>query len=161
MNDTLKEKTLPFWIASRYYTEIFPGSSIAGFTTEAFRTKRKYDRKAKKLAPKIMDPIGMAEFSPAIPTSGDEIEPRINGNNPNRADALPAICPCDSMASENDVVPIIPIDATKKKIGITTAINGAFSNNATRRMAPETFDMVRPITKKVFSDITSTNFPTA
>lgn len=67
----------------------------------------------------------MALSSPAIPTSGAVREPKTNGNSPNKADALPAICPCVSIAKANEVVEIIPIEATRKKIGIATASKGA------------------------------------
>jgi len=78
----------------------------------------------------MMTPIGMPVFGPAIPTSGADMEPRTKGNTPNKAEALPAICPCVSIAKAKHVVPIILIDPTKKKIGMATARSGAFKNKA-------------------------------
>ena len=45
---------------------------------------------ASKLAENMMTPIGIAVVSPAIPTSGAEIAPNINGIKPSNAEALPA-----------------------------------------------------------------------
>ena len=68
-----------------------------------------------------MTPIGTPVYAPAIPTRGAVNEPSTNGNKPNNAEALPAICPCDSIAKAKDVVPIILMEDTNKKIGIATA----------------------------------------
>ena len=59
----------------------------------------KYERKCQKASAKIVTPIGIPVYDPAIPTSGALREPSTNGNNPNNAEALPAICPCDSIAN--------------------------------------------------------------
>lgn len=40
-------------------------------------------------------PIGMPVYAPAMPTRGAVSDPNTNGNKPNNAEALPAICPCD------------------------------------------------------------------
>src|SRR5690625_6796772 len=82
----------------------------------------------------MMKPIGTAVSSPAIPTSGAASAPRINGSNPKRAEALPAICPCVCIARENDEVEIIPIDETKMKIGTTTAQSGPLNNTTINRV---------------------------
>ena len=94
--------------------------------------------------------IGMAEYSPAIPTSGAEIAPRTNGSNPRRADALPAICACFSIASANDDVEIIPTDETKKKMGMITATSGPLKSTTINKMILDTLDIINPIFKKVF-----------
>ncbi|MFP5111692.1 hypothetical protein ACSU64_04855 [Bacillaceae bacterium C204] len=65
----------------------------------------------------MMTPIGMPEFAPAIPTSGADIEPSTNGNKPNKAEALPAICPWVSIAKAKDVVPIILMEEKKRISG--------------------------------------------
>lgn len=102
----------------------------------------------------------MAEYSPATPTNGAVNEPSKNGNKPNNADALPAICPCVSIAREKEVVEMIPMDETKKKIGIATTISGAFINSAISKTALAMFEIVNPIFKKVFSGIISVKRPT-
>lgn len=49
----------------------------------------------------------MPVYDPAILVSGAAMEPTTNGNNPNYGEALPAICPYDSMTNVKDIVPII------------------------------------------------------
>ena len=112
------------------------------------------------LEPKMVIPIGTPVYDPAIPTSGADKEPRTNGNKPNKAEALPAICPCDSIANAKEVVPIILIDRTKKKIGIATAMIGAFKRRAISKHAPAKLEIPNPIFKKVRSDILSVKRPT-
>jgi hypothetical protein len=107
-----------------------------------------------------MIPIGTAEYSPANPTSGAVNEPRINGNTPNNAEALPAIWPCVSIANEKDVVDIIAIDATKKKIGIANINSGAFNRMATSNKAADELARIKPNFKKVFSEMISEKRPT-
>lgn len=102
----------------------------------------------------------MPVYDPAIPTSGAAKEPSTNGNKPNNAEALPAICPCDSMANVKDVVPMILIDKTKKKIGIATAISGAFKRRAMSKTAPDKLEIPNPIFKNVRSEIVSVRRPT-
>lgn len=63
------------------------------------------------LVTNIISPSGNAEYSPAIPTSGEVI----NGMTPSNAEALPAMCPCDSKANVMEEGPITPADAIKKK----------------------------------------------
>jgi len=101
----------------------------------------------------------MPVYWPAIPTSGAVNEPRINGNNPNNAAALPAICPCVSIAKAKDVVPIILMEETKKKIGIAKANSGAFNRSAISINAPAKFEMNNPIFKKVRSGMMSAKRP--
>src|SRR5690625_6722667 len=96
----------------------------------------------------MMTPIGTAVFSPAIPTRGAASAPRINGNNPKRADALPAICPCVCIARENDDVEIIPIDDTKMKIGTTTDQSGPLNNKTINRVELAAIYMNRHIIQK-------------
>lgn len=105
-------------------------------------------------------PIGMPVYAPAIPTSGAVKEPSTNGNKPNNAEALPAICPCVSIAKAKDVVPIILIEPTKKKIGTATAKSGAFNNRAMSNNKPAMVEMANPIFKKVRSEILSAKRPT-
>lgn len=102
----------------------------------------------------------MPVYDPAIPTSGADKEPSTNGNNPNSAEALPAICPCDSMANVKDVVPMILIDKTKKKIGIATAINGVFKSRAMSKNKPDTLEIANPIFKNVRSGMVYVKRPT-
>ena len=71
-----------------------------------------------------MTPNGIAEYSPAIPTSGEVIEPNKKGMIPNSAEALPAMCPCDSIAKVNDIGPTIPNATLDKKSEKTSAANG-------------------------------------
>ncbi len=104
--------------------------------------------------------IGMAEYSPAIPTSGAEIAPRTNGSNPRRADALPAICACFSIASANDDVEIIPTDETKKKMGMITATSGPLKSTTINKMILDTHDIINPIFKKRVSETVSAKRPT-
>ena len=108
----------------------------------------------------MITPIGTPVYAPAIPTSGAVREPRTNGNKPNKAEALPAICPCVSIAKAKDVVPIILMEPTKKKIGIATAKSGAFNNKATSNHAPDMVEMANPIFKKVRSEMMSAKRPT-
>lgn len=95
----------------------------SAFTCALLESPKK-DKSASKPQENMVIPIGSAVFSPAIPTSGAVAAPSTNGNKPNNADALPAICDCVSIASENDDVVMIPIDETKKKIERTTAKSG-------------------------------------
>ncbi len=115
---------------------------------------------AIKLEAKIMAPIGIAVSSPAIPTSGAVIAPKINGSSPSNADALPAICPCFSIASEKDDVAMTPIEATKKKIGRTIVISGPFINTAINSNVPDVIEMNKPDSKNRFSDTTPVRRPT-
>lgn len=71
-----------------------------------------------------MTPNGTAEYSPATPTSGEVTHPIKNGSTPKRADALPAICPCDSIANVKEGGLISPSDEIYKKSGITNANKG-------------------------------------
>ena len=107
-----------------------------------------------------MAPIGTPVYAPAIPTSGALNEPSKNGNNPKRAEALPAICPCVSIAKVKDVVPIILMEVIKKKIGITTAKSGAFNRRAISKPAPAKLAIAKPIFKKVRSGMMSAKRPT-
>src|SRR5699024_1714844 len=70
--------------------------------------------------------------SPKIPTSGDTIPPPTNGNNPKKADALPADFPCCSIARENDVVEIIPTLETIKNNATLININDNFCHVTTK-----------------------------
>lgn len=108
----------------------------------------------------MMMPIGTAEFSPANPTSGAVNEPSINGNTPNSAEALPAICPCVSIANEKDVVEIMAMEDTKKKTGTAKRNSGAFRKIATSNNTAEVLAISKPIFKKVFSEIISESRPT-
>ena len=102
----------------------------------------------------------MAEYSPAIPTSGDVKDPRTNGNRPKSAEALPAIWPCFSIANVNEVEEMTANDPINKKIGIATAISGAFNRRAASNTAPAMLAVNNPIFKKVVSDIKSAKRPT-
>lgn len=66
----------------------------------------------------------MAQYSPIIPTSGEVTEPNKNGRIPNNAEALPAICPCDSIANLNEIGPMIPIYKLSKKSEPISINNG-------------------------------------
>lgn len=107
-----------------------------------------------------MTPIGIAVSSPPIPTSGAVIEPSTNGSNPSKAEALPAICPWDSIAKENDDVEMTPIEETKKNIGITTVNNGPWKSTARSNNVPEVIDINRPILKNCNSVNNPVNLPT-
>lgn len=67
------------------------------------------------LVTNIITPSGSAEYSPAIPTSGEVTEPNKNKMTPRNAEALPAMCPCDSKANVMEEGPMTPADAIKKK----------------------------------------------
>lgn len=56
----------------------------------------------------IIAPIGTAVAS-FIPTSGDTMEPRRSGSMPSSALALPARCPCFSIANVKVLVSVMPI----------------------------------------------------
>ena len=71
-----------------------------------------------------MTPSGTAEDSPAIPTRGEVTEPSKNGMTPSSAAALPALCPCDSIAKAKEEGWVMPFAATKKNSETTSAING-------------------------------------
>ncbi|OIR60264.1 hypothetical protein BLL41_15085 [Bacillus sp. FMQ74] len=67
------------------------------------------------LVTNIITPSGSAEYSPAMPTSGEVTEPNKNGMTPRNAEALPAMCPCDSKANVMEEGPMTSADAIKKK----------------------------------------------
>jgi hypothetical protein len=55
---------------------------------------------------------------------------------------------------------MIPIDDIKKKMGIATAISGAFNYRATSKTAPAKFEINNPIFKKVLLDMIPVKRPT-
>lgn len=67
------------------------------------------------LVTNIITPSGNAEYSPAIPTSGEVIEPNKNGMTPSSSEAFPAMCPCDSKANIMEEGSMTPADEIKKK----------------------------------------------
>jgi len=114
-----------------------------------------------KLEAKMVMPIGTAVFSPAIPTSGAVMEPSMKGKSPSKAAALPAICPCSCIASENDDVEMIPMEDTKKNNGITMVMSGPWSSTASKRKMLAVLDIPKPICRKRVSEIRSVNRPTS
>lgn len=53
-----------------------------------FLIRNALNKTASKLVVKIITPNGIAEYSPAIPTNGEVMEPNRNGRIPNSAEAL-------------------------------------------------------------------------
>ena len=74
----------------------------------------------------------------------------MKGSKPSKADALPAICPCDSIANEKDDVEMTPIEPTKKKIGTIIEISGPCNNTAMSNDVPDVIDMKNRSPKIVF-----------
>ncbi len=96
-------------------------------------------------------PKGIAEFSPAIPTSGDVTAPNANCKEPSTAEALPAICPCDSMANVKEIGPMIPMEKANKKIEINMADNAPCTNTTNKTAAEDMNAMINPILNSRFS----------
>ena len=71
----------------------------------------------------ITTPIGMAVWTPPIPTSGETIPPSANDVTPNKADALLAFFPCVCIAREKPDVFTIPTLDTTKNNGINKKTN--------------------------------------